>query len=184
MKTYSSPNPTGLLARLSSQLRTGGARILTDKATGIVALTGLAALLAAFRLALSSETTAENLFQTWMIDWILVWAAFAVMVFFMLQPLFIFLKSDRQSYREAVLLRQMALLEPNLAQELRTLGMYQQRRDEEAAQAKLDTEESLAALGSLTAPLSAASKSRFARKPDVTENDELVRSVNQFSPAA
>ena len=144
-----------------------------------MAITGLAALLAALRLALASETTSENLFQTWMVDWIVVWAALAMLVFFMLKPLFTFLKSDRQSFKEAVLLRQMALLEPNLAQELRTLGMYQQRRDEEAAENALELEASLAPLGSLT-----AAPSRRTSGKDLADVNELSHSVNRFSPAA
>jgi hypothetical protein len=78
----------------------------------------------------------------------------------LLKPLYDFFVTDQIALLEAYQVKQMRRLQPGFDQELRSLGLYQQYRDEQAAEAaatKCEIDQA-ATLGGLSTPPSAASK--------------------------
>jgi hypothetical protein len=130
-------------------------KVVFNRSVAIVWWTGLAALMAAFRLATNSGAEGDEMFRAWMIDWAVIWFALATFSLRLLKPIFDYLVSEQNAHADASMLREISKLEPSFAQELRSMALHQQMRDEQAAEASAAASEALAPLGGLT-PASAS----------------------------
>jgi hypothetical protein len=148
----------------SSRLLALANKVFLNRSVAIIWWTGLAALMAAFRLASDGSASEEEMFRTWMIDWALIWVALAALGLRLLKPVLDYVVSDQNAHAEASMLRELSRVEPNFAQELRSMTMHQQMRDEQAAEEALATQEALAALGGVRAEVaSGAGRKAVAR---------------------
>jgi hypothetical protein len=125
-------------------------KIFFNRSVAIIWWTGLAALMAAFRLATSGGAEGDEMFRAWMIDWAVIWVALAAVSLRILKPVFEYLISEQNAHADAAMIREISKLEPSFAQELRSLEMHQQLRDELAAEAAQAASEALTPLGGLT----------------------------------
>ena len=132
-------------------------KLVFNRSVAIVWWTGLAALMAGFRLATTSGAEGEEMFRAWMIDWAVIWFALAAFSLRLLKPIFDYLVSEQNAHADASLISEISKLEPSFAQELRSIALYQQMRDEQAAETQAAASEALTPLGGLTTD--------FAQKP-------------------
>ncbi len=138
-------------------------KLVFNRSVAIVWWTGLAALMAAFRLATTSGAEGDEMFRAWMIDWAVIWIALAAFSLRLLKPIFDYLVSEHQEYADALMIREMSRLEPNFAQELRSMALHQQMRDEQVAEASAAATEALAPLGGLTTAFITSNPTNEAR---------------------
>ena len=106
-------------------------KVFTNRSANIVWLTGLVALIVGFRLATQGAHEGEEMFRDWMIAWAVIWFAFAGVCLRLLRPLYDFFVTDQIAQIDAFHVKQMRRLQPNFDHELRSLGLYQQMRDEQ-----------------------------------------------------
>jgi hypothetical protein len=140
--TSPSIGPTSLAAKLG--------KVLFNRSVAIIWWTGLAALMAGFRLATNSGAEGEEMFRAWMIDWALIWFTLAALSLRLLKPIFDYVINEQSAHAEAAMVRELSKLEPSFAQELRSMTMHQQLRDEQAVEQAQASSEALPALGGLT----------------------------------
>jgi hypothetical protein len=135
-------------------------KIITSRTVSIIGLSGLAALIAGFRLATQGSAEGEDMFRAWMAAWAVIWFALAGVCLRLLKPLYDFFVTDQIALLEAYHVMQMRRLQPGFDQELRSLGLYQQYRDEQAAEADVTRCEidRASTFGGLSAPQSDASR--------------------------
>jgi hypothetical protein len=98
-------------------------RMLTSRSAAIIFLTGLAALIAGFRLATDGNTEGEEMFHTWMIAWAVIWFALAGVCLRLHKPMYDFFVTDQIAQLDTYQVKQMRRLQPNFDQELRSLGL-------------------------------------------------------------
>ncbi len=146
-------------------------RALTSRSAGVLTLTGVAAFLAAYRLATDADADGAAFFQEWMLDWAILWAALAVVGLWVLQPALAYLRAELKAERELRTLRDLCAIEPAMAHELQALALVQQRRDEEAEQARQANSLALESLGGL----------RLAARP--SHEDKAVRLDTELGSA-
>jgi hypothetical protein len=108
------------------------AKVFINRTASTIWLTGLAALIAGFRLATQGGTEGDEMFRDWMIAWGVIWFALAGVSLRLLKPLYDFFVTDQIAQLDAFKVKQMRSLQPNFDQELRSLGLYQQMRDEKS----------------------------------------------------
>jgi hypothetical protein len=142
----------GLAAKVS--------KVFFNRSVAIIWWTGLAALMAGFRLATNGGAEGEEMFRAWMIDWAVIWVALAAISLRLLKPMVDYLLNEQNAHAEASMFKEISKLEPSFAQELRAMAMQQQLRNEQSSQAIKDAADALDALGGLssaaaTTPLSA-----------------------------
>jgi hypothetical protein len=132
-------------------------KLFFNRSLAIIWWTGLAALMAGFRIATSSGAEGDEMFRAWMIDWAVIWFTLAVISLRLLKPAFDYLVDGQNAHAEASMFRELSKLEPSFAQELQSMTMHQQMRDEQAAENTKASAEALASLGGLTNAQSAKS---------------------------
>lgn len=125
-------------------------KVIFNRSVVTLLWTGLAALMAGFRLATSSGAEGDEMFRAWMIDWAVIWVVLAAFSLRLLKPIYDYLVSERNALTEASMIRELSKLEPNFAQELRSMSLHQQMLDEQATETSAATSEALAPLGGLT----------------------------------
>ncbi len=125
-------------------------KIVTNRSVAIIGLTGLASLIGGFRLATQGSAEGEEMFRAWMIAWLIVWFALAGVCLRLLKPMYDFFVTDQIALLDSYQLKQMRRLQPSFDQELRSLGLYQQLRDERAADAATFDIDNRATMGGLS----------------------------------
>jgi hypothetical protein len=125
-------------------------KLVLNRSVAILWWTGLAALMVGFRMATTSGAEGEEMFRAWMIDWAVVWVILAALSLRLLKPIFDYVVSEQNAYAEALMVREISKHEPNFAQELRSMAMQQQMRDEQASESAAQAADALSALGGLT----------------------------------
>jgi hypothetical protein len=113
----------------------GAKKVFVSRSAAIIGLTGLTALIAGFRLATNGGAEGEEMFRAWMIAWVVIWFALAGVGLRLLKPMYDFFVTDQIAQLDAYKVKQMRRLQPGFDQELRSLALYQQLRDERAASA-------------------------------------------------
>jgi hypothetical protein len=145
---FSSPLPA--LATASQGFAAKLSAIFFNRSVAIVWWTGLAALMAGFRLASTSGAEGDDMFRAWMIDWAVIWVGLAAISLRLLKPVFAYFVNEQNAHAEASMFLEISKLEPAFAQELRSMEMHQQLRNEQAAEDAAARSEALNALGGLT----------------------------------
>jgi hypothetical protein len=110
-------------------------KLIFSRPAAIIWVTGLAALVAGFRLATHGGTEGEEMFRSWMMSWAVIWFALAGVGLRLVKPLYDFFVTDQITQLEAYQVKQLRRLQPGFDQELRSLALYQQPCDERAADA-------------------------------------------------
>jgi hypothetical protein len=105
-------------------------RVYASKSFAVLSLTGVVALMAGFRIAVSGDAVGQEMFNVWMLDWAVIWASLSIVCLMLLNPLIEFFSQDLRAHREASMMRELIRMEPAMAQELRAMEMQQQYRDE------------------------------------------------------
>ncbi len=105
-------------------------KVFINRTASTIWLTGLVALISGFRLATQGATEGDEMFRDWMIAWGVIWFALAGVSLRLLKPLYDFFVTDQIAQLDAFKVKQMRRLQPNFDQELRSLSLYQQMRDE------------------------------------------------------
>jgi hypothetical protein len=118
-----------------SRFSSNAKKVFVSRSAAIIGLTGLTALVAGFRLATNGGAEGEEMFRAWMIAWAVIWFALAGVCLRLLKPLYDFFVTDQIAQLDAYKVTQMRRLHPGFDQELRSLALYQQLRDERAADA-------------------------------------------------
>jgi hypothetical protein len=133
----SSTHPRLALSSASGFLRLTEAakKVFLTRSGAIVWLTGLAALVAGFRLATNGGAEGEEMFRVWMSAWALIWFSLAGVCLRLLKPMYDFFVTDQIAQLDTYQVQQMRRLQPSFDNELRSLALYQQLRDEQAAAA-------------------------------------------------
>jgi hypothetical protein len=123
------PSPVSGTTSLAQKL----SKIFFNRSVAILWWTGLAALMAGFRVATSSGAEGEEMFRAWMLDWAIIWVTLAALSLRLLKPIYDYVINDQNAHTEASMFREISKLEPSFAQEMRAMAMHQQLRDEQAA---------------------------------------------------
>jgi hypothetical protein len=145
-----SSSPLPALAAGSQGFAAKLSAIFFNRSVAIVWWTGLAALMAGFRLASTSGAEGDDMFRAWMIDWAVIWVGLAAISLRLLKPIFDYFVNEQNAHAEASMFRELSKLEPAFAQELRSMEMQQQLRNEQALEDAAARTEALKALGDLS----------------------------------
>jgi hypothetical protein len=141
-------------------------RIYASRSFAILSLTGVVALMAGFRIAVSGDAIGEEMFNVWMLDWAVIWAALAIACLMFLNPLLEFFSQDLRAHQESSMMRELMRMEPAMAQELRAMEMHQQYRDELALEERQEEVSALQGIG--------ASSLKPAKQPARRHSDNVV----------
>jgi hypothetical protein len=142
MNTSSSSNRS-VISSLSNTIE----RVYASKSFAVLSLTGVVALMAGFRIAVSGDAVGEEMFNVWMLDWAVIWASLAIVFLMLLNPLIEFFSQDLRAHREASMMRELIRMEPAMAQELRAMEIQQQYRDEVAQEDRVSAAQALEGIG-------------------------------------
>ncbi len=122
----------------------------------IAAISGLGALLFSFKLSIAPEIGSDAMFQTWMSDWLMIWAGAFVGVVALALPLAEKIKQDFERGNEYDMLLALSNSQPSFRQELMAIACRDVNEESEAMMAKAPSTDDLDALGGLEAPRASA----------------------------
>jgi hypothetical protein len=101
--------------RLPSSISAGSLRFasatkkaLMSRSSAIIWLTGLAALIAGFRLATNGGAEGEEMFRVWMSAWVLIWFSLAGVCLRLLKPIYDFFVTDQIAQLDAYQVKQFS----------------------------------------------------------------------------
>jgi hypothetical protein len=148
MTTPSTPSTVAV----STSARFGAwiSKVFLNRSMAIIWWTGLAALMAAFRLATDGAEEGEEMFRAWMIDWAVIWVALAGLSLRLIKPLYDLFVENQVAQLEAYQINRLRKVLPSFDQELRTMALHQQMRDEEQAEKAAAASEALSGLGAVS----------------------------------
>jgi hypothetical protein len=141
---------------LSSRPKADVATTTTRPWLAIAAISGIGALLMSFKLSIAPDIGGQAMFQTWMTDWLMIWAGAFVGVIALALPLVEKIKHDLDRNTEFDMLLALSHSQPSFRQELMAIACRDLDEETVAVGVKAISSEGLDALGGLEAPRASA----------------------------